>query len=88
METPTITQIKSGDGYSYRVCVAGMCREHIQKWQAFIFYHQAMECYQRDAGNLSILQLSQDSILDAASTSSTIPNSLCCDYAPSSMGPN
>ena len=74
METPTITRVKAGDGYSYRVCVAGMCREHIQKWQAFIFYHQALECYRNDEYNAEALRLSQDSILDAASTSSTIQN--------------
>ena len=46
----------------------GEIKTHSQSWQALIYYHQA----QRDAGNLSILQLSQDSILDAASTSPTI----------------
>ena len=24
----------------WRVCVAGMCKEHQQKWQARVFYHQ------------------------------------------------
>jgi hypothetical protein len=52
----------------------GKMIEHSQAWQAFIYFHQAMECHQRDAGNLSALQLSQDSILDAASTSPTIPD--------------
>jgi hypothetical protein len=33
----------------------GMCKEHVQSWQAMIFYHQAMECYHNDAGNLKAL---------------------------------
>jgi hypothetical protein len=24
----------------WRVCVAGMCKEHQQEWQARVFYHQ------------------------------------------------
>lgn len=27
-------------GNVYRVCVAGMCKEHQQEWQAKVFYHQ------------------------------------------------
>ena len=71
MNIPTLIRV----GYMWQVTYAnGEIKTHSQYWQAIIYYHQAMECYQRDAGNLSILQLSQDSILDAASTSSTIPD--------------
>ena len=73
MNIPTLIRV----GYMWQVTFAtGEIKTHSQYWQALIDYHQAMECYQRDAGNLSILQLSQDSILDAASTSSTIPDDL------------
>lgn len=24
----------------YRVCIAGICKEHKQEWQAKVFYHQ------------------------------------------------
>ena len=69
MTAPTLIRV----GYMWQVTYAsGEIKQHSQSWQALIYYHQAMECYQRDAGNLSILQLSQDSILDAASTSPTI----------------
>jgi hypothetical protein len=87
METPTIKRVKSKDGnYVWQVTYAnGKMIEHSQAWQALIYYHQAMECYQRDAGSLSTLQLSQDSILDAASTSPIIPSAPSDDYAPSSM---
>ena len=69
MTAPTLIRV----GYMWQVTFAtGEIKTHSQYWQALIYYHQAMECYQRDAGNLSILQLSQDSILDAASTSPTI----------------
>jgi len=81
MDAPTLIRV----GYMWQVTYASMVKEHSQAWQALIYYHQAMECYQRDAGNLSTLQLSQDSILDAASTSPTIPNDPFGDYAPSSM---
>ena len=65
MTAPTLIRV----GYIWQVTFAtGEIKEHSQYWQALIYYHQA----QRDAGNLSILQLSQDSILDAASTSPTI----------------
>ena len=71
MTAPTLIRA----GCMWQVTYAtGEIKTHSQSWQAIIYYHQAMECYQRDAGNLSILQLSQDSILDAASTSSTIPD--------------
>ena len=69
MNIPTLIRV----GYMWQVTYAsGEIKQHSQSWQALIYYHQAMECYQRDADNLSILQLSQDSILDAASTSPTI----------------
>ena len=65
MNIPTLIRV----GYMWQVTFAtGEIKTHSQYWQALIYYHQA----QRDADNLSILQLSQDSILDAASTSPTI----------------
>jgi hypothetical protein len=71
MDAPTLIRV----GYMWQVTYANNAmKEHTQAWQALIYYHQAMECYQRDVDNLSALQLSQDSILDAASTSPTIPN--------------
>lgn len=27
-------------GNLWRVCAAGMCKEHQQEWQAKVFYHQ------------------------------------------------
>ena len=69
MTAPTLIRV----GCMWQVTYAnGEIKQHSQSWQALIYYHQA----QRDAGNLSILQLSQDSILDAASTSPTIPDDL------------
>ncbi len=86
MTATTLKRINTEAGYIWEVAYAGMIKQHDQSWQAIIYYHQAMEYYhQRDAGNLSALQLSQDSILDAASTSPTIPNDPSGDYAPSSM---
>ncbi len=85
MTAPTLKRINTEAGYIWEVAYAGMVKTHTQSWQAIIYFHQAMECHQRDAGNLSALQLSQDSILDAASTSSIIPNDPSGDYAPSSM---
>ena len=65
MTAPTLIRV----GCMWQVTYAnGEIKQHSQSWQALIYYHQA----QRDADNLSILQLSQDSILDAASTSPTI----------------
>ena len=65
MTAPTLIRV----GYMWQVTFAsGEIKTHSQYWQALIYYHQA----QRDADSLSILQLSQDSILDAASTSPTI----------------
>lgn len=29
-------------GQAWRVCSAGVCREHQQKWQAEVFYHQML----------------------------------------------
>jgi hypothetical protein len=37
------------------VCQWGMVKEHSQSWQAMIFYHQALEFYHNDAGNLKAL---------------------------------
>jgi len=74
MIAPTLKRINTEAGYIWEVAYAGMVKTHSQSWQAIIYFHQAMECHQRDAGNLSALQLSQDSILDAASTSPTIPD--------------
>jgi len=82
MDAPTLIRV----GYMWQVTYAnGKMKEHSQAWQALIYYHQAMECNQRDVGSLSNLQLSRDSILDAASTSPIIPNDPSGDYAPSSM---
>jgi len=56
MKTPTIKRVKSKDGhYVWQVTYAGMCKEHVQSWQAMVFYHQALECYHNDAGNLKAL---------------------------------
>ena len=56
METPTIKRVKSKDGhYIWQVTYASMVKEHSQSWQAMVFYHQAMECYHNDAGNLKAL---------------------------------
>jgi len=74
MNAPTLKRINTEAGYIWEVAYAGMIKTHSQSWQAIIYFHQAMECHQRDAGNLSALRLSQDSILDAASTSPTIPD--------------
>ncbi len=74
MTAPTLKRINTEAGYIWEVAYAGMVKTHSQSWQAIIYFHQAMECHQRDAGNLSALRLSQDSILDAASTSSIIPD--------------
>lgn len=30
-------------GDVWRVCVAGMCKDHRQEWQAKVFYHQMIE---------------------------------------------
>ena len=58
METPTIKRVKSKAGhYIWQVTYANgaVVKEHSQSWQAMIFYHQAMECYHNDAGNLKAL---------------------------------
>jgi hypothetical protein len=75
MTAPTLNRVKTTDGFIWEIAFAGMIKYHTQNWQAVIFYYQALEYYhQRDVGSLSNLQLSQDSILDAASTSPTIPS--------------
>ena len=74
MTAPTLKRVNTEAGYIWEVAYAGMIKQHDQSWQAIIYFHQAMECHQRDVGSLSALQLSQDSILDAASTSPTIPD--------------
>ncbi len=30
-------------GNVWRVCLAGMCKDHQQEWQAKVFYHQMLE---------------------------------------------
>jgi len=86
MTPPTLIRVKTEQGFVWEIAFAGMIKQHSQNWQAVIFYYQALEYYhQRDVGSLSNLQLSQDSILDAASTSPIIPNAPSGDYAPSSM---
>jgi len=45
MPQPTIEKIYTGSGYVWRVCVAGMCKEHQQDWQALVFYHQMLNSY-------------------------------------------
>jgi hypothetical protein len=72
MAAPTLKRINTEAGYTWEVAYAGLVKTHSQSWQAIIYFHQAMECHQRDVGSLSALQLSRDSILDAASTSPTI----------------
>lgn len=54
----------------YNNCV----KQHSQQWQALIYYRQLCDLYQHDVHSAEVLQLSQDSILDAASTSPTIQN--------------
>lgn len=36
----TIQQIQTDHGIMWRVCLAGMCRDHQQYWQAAVFLHQ------------------------------------------------
>ena len=61
MTAPTLKRIKTADGFAWEVAYAGMIRQHSQSWQAIIYYHQAMECYQRDAGDLKALLHNPDS---------------------------
>lgn len=74
MAAPTLKRINTEAGYIWEVAYAGMVKTHAQSWQAIIFYHQAMECYQRDAGSLSALLHGPDPTNHVESTSSTVPN--------------
>ena len=60
---------------TYNNCV----KQHCQQWQALVYYRQLYELYQHDVNSAEVLQLSRDSILDAASTSSIIQNGLFRD---------
>ena len=53
MAAPTLIRV----GCMWQVTYAnGAMKEHAQAWQALIYYHQAMECYQLDGtGSLSAL---------------------------------
>ena len=52
MAAPTLIRV----GYMWQVTYAtGEIKQHSQSWQAMIFYHQAMEFYHNDAGNLKAL---------------------------------
>ena len=85
MTAPTLKRIKTADGFMWEIAYAGMIRQHSQSWQAIIYYHQAMSCYQSDAGSLSALLHGPDPTNHVESTSSTAPSDLSGDYAPSSM---
>jgi len=62
MTAPTLKRVKTADGFMWEIAYAGMIRQHSQSWQALIFFHQAMECYQRDnLGNLKTLLHNPDS---------------------------
>ena len=74
MTAPTLKRIKTADGFIWEVAYAGMIKQHSQSWQAIIYYHQAMQCYQHDAGSLSALLHGPDPINHVESTSSTIQN--------------
>jgi hypothetical protein len=50
MPQPTIERIYTGSGYVWRVCVAGMCKQHQQDWQALVFYHQMLNSYPQSTG--------------------------------------
>jgi len=80
--------VNADSGTVCQITYNGQVWEHSQMWQVMVYYHQIMASYQHDVNSAEALQLSQDSILDAASTSSIIMFSPCCDYAPSSMEPN
>jgi len=80
--------VNADSGTVCRITYNGTVWEHSQMWQAMVYYHQLVANYQHDVNSAKALQLSQDSILDAASTSSIIPSSPCYDYAPSSMEPS
>jgi hypothetical protein len=40
MPQPTIHLIDTYNGKVWRVCCAGMCKDHAQQWQAMVFWHQ------------------------------------------------
>lgn len=48
MTAPTLKRIKTADGFMWEIAYAGMIKQHEQSWQALIYYHQAMSCYQDD----------------------------------------
>lgn len=54
MTGPTIHKVSTPHGWVYRVCLNGMCKDHAQDWQAWVFYHQMLnqpanpESLQRD----------------------------------------
>jgi hypothetical protein len=45
-------------GDTYRVCVAGMCKDHQQEWQAKVFYHQMLETQQFTVNQCNDLRIS------------------------------
>ncbi len=56
MTAPTLKRVKTADGFIWEIAYAEMIRQHSQSWQALIFFHQALECYNRDgAGSLKAL---------------------------------
>jgi len=62
MTAPTLKRVKTADGFIWEIAYAGMIKQHSQSWQALIFFHQAMECYQRDnLGNSKTLLHNPDS---------------------------
>jgi hypothetical protein len=86
METPTIKHVKTKDGsFIWQVSYAGMVKEHQQSWQAMIFYHQLMECYQCDVDNLSILLHDPNSMSHVVSTKTIIQNDPSVHYVPNNM---
>jgi len=42
---PTMQQVQTTTGTIWRVTFAGITREHRQRWQAEIYYQQAMDAY-------------------------------------------
>jgi|DEB0MinimDraft_6_1074348.scaffolds.fasta_scaffold00627_9 hypothetical protein len=39
-------------GDTWRVCIAGMCKDHKQEWQAKVFYHQMLSNAQSQVHDL------------------------------------
>ena len=73
MNIPTLIRV----GYMWQVTYAsGEIKTHSQYWQALIYYHQAMECYQRDADSLKALMPDLDPMNHVESTSSITPSDL------------